>query len=243
MWQAAGALVGRRRAAAAWRRDELAPITTADGVEQLLRAIYGDVDRPKPAAARGRAVHIAAVWEREDGELVPTPSRRILPTQRQEVSVCSALLPPADLVLGALSPEQVVIDVGSASAPRSPHDAFVLSAARASAGVIATTGANLRAEPLMTHEPFGVAAAGLRAWRTAQRGGKAGAPPCSVVLSRDPALDLSHRLCSLTEDTGATILTDSRSAALALRRQCQTEDRRAHVVELRGTAFACFSRL
>ena len=139
---------------------------------------------------------------------------------------------------------QVVIDVGSDSAPESPHDAFILSAARAAAGVIVTTGANVRAEPRLTHELFGAGAAGLHAWRTAQRGGGgADLPPCSVVLSRDPALDLSHPLFTQPgrvrrASTTTTILTDSRAAALALRRQCETEERHAHVIELRGRALA-----
>ena len=135
---------------------------------------------------------------------------------------------------------QVVIDVGSAAAPGSPHDAFLLSAARAGAGVIVTTGANVRAERRLTHELFGVGAAELQAWRTAQRGDGADLPPCSVVLSRDPSLDLSHPLFSQPEAEAATttILTDCRAAALALRRQCETEDRHAHVIELQGRALA-----
>ena len=98
----------------------------------------------------------------------------------------------------------------AADAPRSPHDTFVLSAARARAAVIVTSGANVRAEPRLTHELIGEGAEGLRGWR----GGGQQSRPDTVVLSRDPALDLSHPLFSAGKP--AHVLTTA-PAALALR--------------------------
>ena len=142
----------------------------------------------------------------------------------------------------------------AADAPRSPHDTFVLSAARARAAVIVTSGANVRAEPRLTHELIGEGAEGLRAWR----GGGQQSRPDTVVLSRDPALNLSHPLFSAGKP--AHVLTTApaalaiRYAALPLtvpprslhaahcvallgaRRMCETEGYRAHVVEVKGRA-------
>ena len=76
--------------------------------------------------------------------------------------------------------------------------------------VIVTGGANVRAEPRLTHELIGEGAEGLRAWR----GGGQQSRPDTVVLSRDPALDLSHPLFSAGKP--AHVLTTA-PAALALR--------------------------
>jgi riboflavin biosynthesis pyrimidine reductase len=132
---------------------------------------------------------------------------------------------------------QVAIDVGDKAAPRSAHDAFVLSAARARASAILTTGANVRAEPRLTHEPFGVGAEALREWRSALTGG-VGAPAHTLVLTRDASLDLTHPLFSGGHVAApAHILTD-RPAALALRRQSEMEQVAAHVVEMQGRALS-----
>ena len=133
-----------------------------------------------------------------------------------------------------------MIDVGAEAAPRSAHDAFVLSAARARAGSILTTGANVRAEPLLRHEPFGPGAEALRKWRRTRITGGTVIPPHTVVLTRDASLDLGHPLFSDGDGT-AHVLTD-RATAVCLRRQKHhggmgsDGQHPMHIIELHGRA-------
>ena len=132
--------------------------------------------------------------------------------------------------------------MGAEAAPRSAHDAFVLSAARARAGAILTTGANVRAEPLLRHEPFGAGAQGLNKWRRQRITRGEDIPPHTVVLTRDTSLDLAHPLLSGDDAaTAAYVLTD-RAAALSLRRQRHdtaaqpNHQAMPHIVEMHGRA-------
>lgn len=115
----------------------------------------------------------------------------------------------------------------------------MLSAARARAGAILTTGANIRAEPTLSHEPFGAGAQALREWRRARITRGIDIPPHTVVLTRDASLDLTHPLFRRTSGT-AHVLTD-RAGALGLRQRAQQlADGRAalNILELRGRALA-----
>lgn len=134
-----------------------------------------------------------------------------------------------------------MINTGADAAPRSAHDAFVLSAARARARAIITTGANIRAETLLRHEPFGAGVQALQEWRCERVTGRMNAPPHTIVLTRDPSLDLSHPLFT---DTNAEVhvLTDS-AAALGLRQQTRYRNGRQvgcrlapRIIELCGRA-------
>ena len=134
-----------------------------------------------------------------------------------------------------------MIDTGADAAPRSAHDAFVLSAARARAGAILTTGANIRAEAFLRHEPFGAGAQALREWRCERVTGGQNVPPHTIVLTRDSSLDLGHPLFT-DADVAVHVLTD-RAAALGLRQQPRYHDERQagcrlapRIIELSGRA-------
>lgn len=133
-----------------------------------------------------------------------------------------------------------MIDVGAEAAPRSAHDAFVLSAARARAGAIITTGANVRAEPLLRHEPFGAGAQGLLKWRRERVTRGENVPPHTVVLTRDASLDLDHPLLAGNDLAGAAYVLTDGAGALSLRRYqpaAQPNHRAVpHIVEMHGRA-------
>ncbi|MEM6457319.1 MAG: hypothetical protein AAF772_19685 [Acidobacteriota bacterium] len=88
----------------------------------------------------------------------------------------------------------VVMAIRDATPP-SLLDAFVLGAARMRADAIVTTGANLRAEPELTHDPIGPPAliAALRGWRRARRPATP-ERPYSLVLTSGRGLDFAHPL-------------------------------------------------
>ena len=136
----------------------------------------------------------------------------------------------------------MVINVGAGAAPRSAHDAFVLSAARARAGVVLTTGANVRAEPLLRHEPFGAGAQGLEIWRRKRITRGSDIPPHTVVLTRDVSLDLGHPLFSDGDTAAAAYVLTDHAGALSLRRQryeIATQpnyEAVPHILEMRGRA-------
>ncbi|MEL7059975.1 MAG: hypothetical protein AAGN46_08120 [Acidobacteriota bacterium] len=76
-------------------------------------------------------------------------------------------------------------------APSSPWDLFSLLLCRARADAVVTTGANLRAEPLLRHDfsPLEASREAFEAWR--REGGRELAP-LSLVLTSGRDLDLDH---------------------------------------------------
>ncbi len=106
--------------------------------------------------------------------------------------------------------------------PQSGTDRFVLSAARARADAIVTTGKTLRDEPAVEHGPIVRDAAlrrALAAWRSECAGRVV--PARSVVLSSGRDLDLAHPI--LAGASGALISTGEEAAAALRERAAQAE--------------------
>ncbi|MBW2274989.1 MAG: dihydrofolate reductase family protein [Deltaproteobacteria bacterium] len=121
------------------------------------------------------------------------------------------------------SPERDLINIAMNDAkPASPTDDFVLGVARARADAIITTGANLRLERNLTHayHPDTQTADALACWRREVLGKDEA--PLSVVLTRDTAIDLEHRLFQHAQRSlvftgeGATSVLRDRSRAEGL---------------------------
>ncbi len=98
--------------------------------------------------------------------------------------------------------------------PRSPHDEFALSAARARAEAVVTTGKILRDEAQLTHDLMGPAqrVKALREWEAALE--KSG-PRLSLVLTSGRGLDFDRPL--LRDRPTAPIIFTSLEAAAQLR--------------------------